>query len=155
MGPAAAVPEQPLVGEAPAVLVLAEEVGEGVGVEAGALGAHAEHHARAEDAARQVQLPEEAAVVEDAGAAHARRAAAPVRVEVRYPEVVAVQAHLGAPVVPVPRPQVLAPVPQGDGVRFRLHFGCGTLRLLCGGAVPSRGRARQPAKDCLDKENVY
>ena len=78
------MPQKSFVRQSPALVVLAEQVQEGVGVQAGVLGAHAEHHARAEDTLRHAHLPVVHAVVESLVASHRRRAVAPVGVELRH-----------------------------------------------------------------------
>jgi len=97
-----AVPQQPLVAEPPAVLVLAQHVHKRVHMEPRLLGANAKHHGGAEYPLRHVDLPVEPPAVEDPRAPDPRRAVGPVRVEVGYPLLGPVQPHLVRFVVLVP-----------------------------------------------------
>lgn len=137
MIPPPSMPQQPFMAQPPPLHVLSQEISKRVRVQPGVPRPHAEHHAGPEDPPGQPQLPEVAAVVEDARAAHAGRTAAPVRVEVGRAEVDAVELDLGAALPPVPGPDVVAAVPERQLVRVHVRAGC-RFRGLCGGIGPDR-----------------
>ncbi len=79
------MPQDALVTQPPAVRVLPQHVDEGVHVQPAPLGGHAEHHAGAEDALRDVDLPVvPLAPLELPGPPDAGGAVAPIGVEVRH-----------------------------------------------------------------------
>lgn len=103
----ALVPEHALVGQPPAVLVLAQQVPEGVRVEAGGLGANPEHDRGAKDALRDVQLPVVASVVQRSLALDASGTLAPVGMEVHGAGIGPTEHHLLGAMPLAPGPVVL------------------------------------------------
>lgn len=131
------MPQKSLVRQTPAVLIFPQEIRERVSVQSRPPRPYKNsiikvspitkakrpltnpaHHAGAEDPLRNRHLPVVPPVVKHLGAAHAGRAAAPIRMEVGEPQVVSEQPHLRTLVAAAPRPRVHGGVTQrtSDGL---------------------------------------